>query len=95
MVDASLMLLIAGAAVLPQTLFGRRDLSGQRTETWSPSVNYVIASPRAFLIRASIDGTVELAMIGTAKDFPYADGTLDIRVGTQAISFMGAARVPP
>jgi hypothetical protein len=34
-------------------------------------------------------------MIGAAKDFPYTDRTLDIRMGTQAISFMGAARAPP
>lgn len=48
-----------------------------------PVVNYVVASPRAFLMSAPVEGTEELSVSGAAENFARPDGTLEVPVGTR------------
>ena len=58
--------------------------------------NDVLASPRAFLMGAPIEGRARTAMIGAAEDFPRALGTLASSAGARiTIAARGSFPRPP
>jgi hypothetical protein len=89
-VGAGWMLLVTTAAVLAVDAGQKKeDPAGATAKASVPVVNYVVASPRAFLMGVPIEGAKEWAMIGAAENFPRANGTLEIPVGTRVIFSLG------
>src|SRR4030042_248553 len=77
-VGAGLILLAAAAVLAVAPGQKKMEPIGATAETTVPVVNYVVASPRAFLMGVPIDGTKESALIGAVENFPRANGTLEI-----------------
>lgn len=83
---AGLVLLVTGTVVLAATPAQKKEEPvAPAAEVAVSVVNYVVASPRTFLMGVPIEGSNELAMIGAAENFPRADGTLEIPVSTRVI----------
>jgi len=81
----ALVLLIAGTAVWAGTGVEKQDPIAPAAEPVFSVVNYVVASPRAFLMGFPVEGSDEVGMIGAAENFARADGTLEIPVNTRVI----------
>lgn len=80
-----LMLLVTAAAIAAAEPVQKQERIEMQADDPIPIVNYVMASPRAFLMGAPMEGTDELVVTGAAENFPRADGTLEIPVGTRVI----------
>jgi hypothetical protein len=76
-------------AVSAATPIQKEDPVAPAAEVAMSVVNYVMASPRAFLMGVPVEGSNDLAMIGAAENFPRADGTLEIPVDTRVIFSLG------
>jgi hypothetical protein len=85
------MLLATLAAVVAMDPVQKKEDIGSR-ESLLVAMNYVMASPRAFLMNVPMEGTTEWAMIGALENFPRADGNVEIPVGTRAIFSLSPER---
>lgn len=86
---AGLVLLIAGATVFATQPMQKEETVRMASETPMSVMTYTMASPRAFLIGIPVEGSNEMGMLGAAENFPRADGTLEIPVGTRVIFSLG------
>jgi len=84
-VVASMILLAAVAAGFAANGARKQEFVVAAAQDPVPVVNYIIASPRAFLMGAPIEGRSELAMIGAAENFPRPDGEIEVTIGTRVI----------
>jgi len=87
----------ATAAALPAGNSGRKmeDPVEMRTEASVSSVNYNVASPRAFLRSAPIEGRDDTAMIGAAANYPRVPGTFAIPDDTRITIAVRSSSCPP
>jgi hypothetical protein len=81
---AGWVLLIAGTVALAAGV-QKEDPVAPAAEGVTSVLNYIVASPRAFLMGFPVEGSDEPAMIGAAENFPRTDGTLEIPVNTRVI----------
>jgi len=85
-IGAGLVLLLAVTTALAVEPELKKELIGVAAEEVSvPVVSYVVASPRAFLMSAPIEGTDETYVSAAAENFPRPDGTLEVPIGTRVI----------
>ena len=82
---AGWVLLIAAAGGLAADSVQKSDTVKAAAEDVISTMNYAMASPRAFLMGVPVEGAEEMAMIGAAENFPRTDGILEIPTNTRVI----------
>ncbi len=85
-IGAGLTLLVTAAVAIAVQPVQMKEAVRATTENPGSVVNYVMASPRAFLMHAPLGGTDEVVTTGAAEDFPRLDGEIEVPVGTRVIS---------
>ena len=82
---AGWVLLVAAAGVFAADAVQKSDPVKAAAEDVISTMNYAMASPRAFLMGVPVEGAEEMAMIGAAENFPRTDGILEIPTNTRVI----------